>query len=304
MKGKWLLIIAIIGILTVTGLSLSLYFAFKPPPAVGIMITDDLGRTVYIDGIPQRVIALAPSAAEILFALGQGNKIVGVTDQCDYPEEARAKPKVGAFWDPSVEQIVALGPDLVLSHHKPELIPQLEEIGITVIVLRPEDIDGILHDVMLIGQVIGAEERAQSLVAGMEQRIQAVTSKVENAARPGVFYEGDCGFGIWTAGPGTFVNELISLAGGRNVGAMKEGYYKINNEVLLEANDAIDVIIWADMGGVPFASVANSLPWSGLTAVQTGKVYVLDPDLVNRPGPRIVDCLEEIARIIHPELFG
>jgi len=303
-KGKRFLIISIIGILAVTGLSLGLYFTFRAPPASGVIITDDLGRTVQISGIPDKVVSLSPGATEILFALGGGDKIVGVTNQCDYPEETGTKPKVGAYWDPSVEQIVALEPDLVLtSAYKPGLVSQLEQVGLTVVVLQPEDISGILRNVLLIGQVTGAEERAQSLVANMEQRIQAVTSMVENASKPGVFYEGDCSFAIWTAGSGTVQDELINLAGGWNVAAVKEGYYEISNEVLLGANDTIDIIIWADMVGVPFANVAGSLPWSGLTAVQTGKVYVVDPDLVNRPGPRIVDCLEEFARIIHPELF-
>ena len=304
MKGKRFLIISIIGILAVTGLSLGLYFTFRAPPASGVTIIDDLGRTVQISGITEKVVSLSPGATEILFALGGGDKIVGVTNQCDYPEEAKAKPKVGDYWDPSVEQIVALEPDLVLSEaHKRGLVSQLEQVGLTVIVIQPDDIEGILRDVLLIGRVTGAEKKAQSLVATMEQRIQAVMDKVENASKPGVFYEGDCSYGTWTAGSGTFQDELINLAGGWNVAAVKEGYYEISNEVLLGANDTIDIIIWADMVGVPFANVAGSLPWSGLTAVQTGKVYVVDPDLVNRPGPRIVDCLEEFARIIHPELF-
>ena len=304
MKGKRFLILSIIGILAVTGLSLGLYFAFKPAPASGVTITDDLGRTVNISSIPQKIISLAPVTTEIVFALDHGDKIVGVTNQCDYPQEAQTKPKVGDYWDPSVEEIVALGPDLVLTEaYKPGLVPQLEELGLTVVVLQPTDIDGILHNILLIGQVTDAEERAQSLVASMEQRIQAVTNEVKNASKPGVFYEGDCSYGIWTAGSGTFVDELITLAGGRNVGAIKEGYYEISNEVLLWANDAIDIIVWADMGGVSPDDVKGNLPWSGLTAMQTEKVYVVDPDLVNRPGPRIVDGLEELARIIHPELF-
>ena len=304
MKGKRFLIISIIGILAVAGLSLVLYFTFRAPADVGIAIADDLGRTVHINGIPQKIVSLPPSATEILFALDQGDRVVGVTNQCDYPEEAKTKPKVGDYWSPGVEQIVALAPDLVLvDGYEPGLASQLEEVGLAVIVLQPGDIDGILHDILLIGQVTGTEERAQTLVTGMEQRIQAITNKVANASRPGVFYEGDCSYGIWTAGSGTFVDELITLAGGRDVGAIREDYYEISNEVLVWADDAIDIIIWADMGGVSPDDVKGNLPWSELTAMQTGEVYVMDPDFVNRPGPRVVDCLEEFARIFHPELF-
>lgn len=304
MKGKWSLVLSILGILAVTGLALGLYFAFKTPATVGITITDDLGRTVHVNGIPQRIVSLSPATTEILFVLDQGDKVAGVTNQCDYPEGALAKPKVGDYWDPSVEQLVGLEPDLVLTEaYKPGLVSELEGVGLTVAVIQPRDIDGILHDILVIGQITGTEERAQALVASMEERMQVVASKVENVSRPGVFYEGDCSYGIWTAGSGTFQDELITLAGGRNVGAIKEGYYEISSEVLIWTNDAIDLIVWGDMGGVSPDDIEGVLPWNGLTTVQTGKVYVVDPDIVNRPGPRIVDCLEEFARVIHPELF-
>jgi len=304
MKRKRFIILSVVGILIVIGISLGLYFTFKAPLASGVTITDDLGRTVQVSSNLHKVVSLSPGATEILFALGVGDKIVGVTNQCDYPEEAKTKPKVGDYWDPSVEEIVALGPDLILAEaYKPGLVSQLEGVGLTVIVFQPEDISGILHDVLLIGQVTGTGKKAQSLVATMEQRIQAITSKMENAAKPGVFYEGDCSYGIWTAGLGTFQDELITLAGGRNVGATEEGYYEISDEVLLSINNTIDIIIWGDMGEVSPDDVKGELPWSGLTAMQTGKVHIIDPDLINRPGPRIIDCLEEFARIIHPELF-
>jgi iron complex transport system substrate-binding protein len=304
MKGKHFLSLSIIGILAVTALSLGLYFAFRAPTVRGLTVTDDLGRAVNIKGIPQKIVSLSPGTTEILFALDEGDKIVGVTNQCDYPEEAKTKPKIGDYWEPNIEQIVALGPDLVLTEaYKAGLVAQLEQVGLTVVVLEPRDIHGILCDILLMGQATGAGERAQRVVANAEQRIQVVTAKAEKASKLGVLYEGDSSYGIWTAGPGTFVDELITLAGGRNVGAIKEGYYEISDEVLLWANDAIDVIVWADMGGVSPDDMRGKLPWSGLAAMQAGKVYAIDPDLVNRPGPRIIDGLEKLASIIHPELF-
>jgi len=272
-----------------------------PTPIAG---NDDLDRAFELESVPQRIVSLSPGATEILFALDQGDKVVGVTNECDYPEEALGKQKVGDYWNLNIEQIVSLEPDLVLSEaYDTELAPRLEQVGLTVIVLQPEDIDGILLNILLVGRVIGAENKAQNLVADIEQRIQAVAARIENASRPGVFYEALCSQGLWTAGSGTFQDILINLAGGKNVGATEESYYELSIEVLLDANEDIDIIIWGDMAETPLESVVGNLPWSGLTAVQNGKVYYIDPDLTNRPGPRIVDCLEEFARVIHPELF-
>ena len=304
MKGKWFLTFSVIGILAVTGIFLGLYFTLKAPADTGITITDDLDRAVSINGVPQRIVSLSPGATEILFVLGQESKVVGVTNQCDYPEEARIKDKVGDYWSPSIERVVVLSPDLVLVEaYRPGLITQLEETGLVVVAFQPENIDSILNDIALIGQVVGVEKEAKALVSSMRQRIQAVVDKVVDTSKPGVFYEGDCSHAIWTAGSGTFQDELIAMAGGRNAGAISSGYYEISNEVFLGIDDDIDIIMWGDMVRVPFADVADKLPWSELTAVREGKVYVVDSDIINRAGPRIVDCLEEFARIIHPELF-
>lgn len=308
MKGKWPLILFIIGVLVITAIALGAYFGFKSPPAAGeiaIPVTDDLGRTVVIRNWPQRIVSLAPSSTEIVFALGLEDRVVGVTNQCDYPEEARTKSKVGDYWNPNVEVIMSLNPDLVLTDgYKPGLVSQLEGAGLTVIVLQPGDIDGIFYDIELVGRAAAKEQEAVKLITNMSKRIGAVTGKAKMAGtQPGVFYEGDCMYGIWTTGSGTFQDALITLAGGRNVAAVSESWYEITPEWLLDKDGEIDIIIWGDMGGVSPEDVKGDLPWSGLTAMQTGKVHVVDPDLVNRPGPRIVDCLEELARIIHPELF-
>lgn len=275
-------------------------------------VTDDLGREVYIGATSQKIVSLAPSITEILFALDAGDQVVGVTNQCDYPEEVAQKvaageiTRVGDYWGPGVETIVALAPDLVLTEgYEPDVVSQLEGAGLKVVIVRPGDIAGILKSITFVGKIIGKETEADQLVSEMKDRIISVATKVLAAAKPGIFYEGYCTLEgvVWTTGSGTFQDSLITLAGGRNVASAQNDFYEIGSESLTALNGDIEVIIWGDMGGVSPEDVEGQLPWSELTAMRTGKVYVIDPDLVNRAGPRIVDGLEQFAQIIHPELF-
>ena len=307
MKGKWLLIIAIIGILTVTGLSLSLYFAFKPSPAVGITITDDLGRTVYIDGIPQRIVSHVPSITETIFALGLGEKVVGVSDYCDYPEEAKSKPSIGNYFDPSIENIVALDPDLVLSDGHSESVKGLDSLGITYMVIDPKDMDGIFKDIELLGKITGTEKEAEKLIKDIQKRISYVIARVEDAPRPKVFYIIDAVDlnNPWTAGPGSFIGSLITIAGGENIGAEAlSPWAQFSIEQIVSSDP--EIIILPAKHGTSFTSpevLMEHPAWGETTAVKQGRIYFIDGDLVDRTGPRVVDGLEELARIIHPELF-
>ncbi len=271
------------------------------------LITDDLGRMVFIEDIPQRILSLAPSVTEILFALGLGDKVVGVTDYCDYPEEAKAKPKVGApFPGFSLETIVDLEPQLVLSVAG-TVLTQLENVGLTVVVLQPKDLSGVLRDIALVGGITGKEEEATALIDSMKERIVNIAVRAATVTeKPTVFYEIDASWNEnnpWTAGSNTFQGDLIDLAGGRNIAAGRSGWYELSMEEILDADP--DLIILEDYQfGVTPESVANRFTWKGLTAVKEGKVYpITDASLTSRQGPRIVDGLEEIARIIHPELF-
>jgi len=307
MKGKWLLIIAIIGILTVTGLSLSLYFAFKPPPAVGITITDDPGRTVYISGIPQRIVSHVPSITETIFALGLGERVVGVSDYCDYPEEAKSKPSIGSYFNPSIENIVALDPDLVLSDGHSESIKGLDSLGVTYMVIDPKDMDGIFKDIELLGKVTGTEKEAEKLIKDMQKRISYVIARVEDAPPPKVFYIIDAVdlSNPWTAGPGSFIDSLITIAGGENIGAEAlSPWAQFSIEQIVSSDP--EIIILPAKHGTSFTSpevLMEHPAWRETTAVKQGRIYFIDGDLVDRTGPRVVDGLEELARIIHPELF-
>lgn len=279
-----------------------------PTPKV-ITLTDDAGRTVEITRTPQRIISLAPSNTEILFALGLGNKIVGVTDFCDYPEEAKAIEKVGGL-EPNMEKIVALKPDLVLaiggSPAQVEKALEIEKLGLTVLVLEPADIEGIIANIELVGKATGAEKEASELVAEMHKRLNNIMAKTKAAkSKPKVFFELDATDPSkpYTPGPGSFIDALITLAGGSNIGASaKMQWAQLSTEEII-AQDP-EVIVLGDANYGVTAEMVKARPgWSVITAVKNGAIYPIDDVLVSRPGPRIMDGLEALAKIIHPELF-
>ena len=267
-------------------------------------ITDDLGRTVTIAETPQRIVSLAPSITEILFALELGDKVVGVTNRCNYPAEALDQPKVGDYFSTSLEAIVAQDPDIVFSDGHDPVGAQLEELEITMVVLQPQDIGGILGNIELVGEISSKEVEAEELVAEMEMRIGAVAAETAGAERPIVFYVIDATNPAtpWTVGPGSFIDALINLAGGENMVKVSKAYYQISLEEVVASDP--DIIIGTTSHGTAFIpDFANLSGWKEMGAVKNGEIYLVEDDLVSRPSPRIVEGLEEIAKIIHPELF-
>lgn len=280
-----------------------------PPTEVpSVTVVDDAQRTVEITGVPERIISLAPSNTEILFALGVGDKVVGVTDFCDYPEEAREIEKVGGV-ELNLEKIVDLEPDLVLyigGAAQLEKTQTMEDLGLTVLVLAPSDIEGIFANIELVGKATGAEDQAEELVAQLRRRMKEVTMKVAiSSYRPLVFYELDATDPTrpWTAGPGSFIDALIDMAGGFNLGgAAGMQWAQFSTEEII-AQDPKIIILGDANYGVTVESVAERPGWEVIAAVKAGAIYPIDDTLVSRPGPRIIDGLEELARIIHPEIF-
>lgn len=273
--------------------------------------TDDLGREISIEGIPQRIISLAPSNTEILFALGLGDRVVGVTEFCNHPEAAIAKPKIGGFSTVDIERIVALEPDLILasSVHETKAIPVLEEVGLTVVALAPKTLDRVLANIVLVGEVTGRSQEATQLVTSLRKRIKAITDKTDSlpeSQSPRVFYV------LWheplmTVGSEARIHELIVKAGGINIAQDLTGDYPtISLEAVILANP--QVIIAGSGHGTgedstfQFAKTERIL--EDTDARHNNRVYKIDADLPSRPGPRIVDALEELARLIHPEIFG
>jgi len=263
-------------------------------------VFDDLGRLVAINGTPHRIISLAPSNTEILFALGLGDKVVGVTDWCDYPPEAQQKEKVGGYSDPDIEKIVALNPDLILAGYgNPiELINGLEALGLTVFGIKTVDLDDLLNDIRRVGEITDKELEAQALTSEMENNIKAITDVTsELEERPRVFYLlwYDP---IWTAGSGTFIHELIEKAGGVNICQNLTGYPEISLEYVLASDPEIIITSqWC------YDWAVNATELASTNASQTGRIYTCNDDLVQRPGPRLVEGLQWFAHFIHPEIF-
>ncbi|HHY46946.1 MAG TPA: cobalamin-binding protein [Firmicutes bacterium] len=268
--------------------------------AFPVTIKDSTGNTVVIPSLPRRIISIAPSNTEILYALGAGDRVIGVTTACDYPPEARQKEKVGDV-NLNFEKIVSMRPDVVLgvASLQGAAIERLRRLGIPVVAVDPKTVDEVLGAIELVGRVVGADrERVQSLIkalVGRKERVLAATSRIPETARPRVFVE------IWheplmTAGPGTFVDEIIQLAGGKNI-AFDSGnpWPQFSEELLIERDPEIIVLTCHNL-----EQVMSEASWQGISAVKNRRVYEIDPDILVRPGPRLIDGLEVMARYIRP----
>jgi len=272
--------------------------------------TDGLGRMVTLSETPQRIISLAPSATEILYAVGAGAQMVGRDSFSNYPEEAKTLADVGgSMGSYSYEVVTSLNPDLVVAAeiNTPEQVKALEDLGLTVYyIANPASLEGLHAILQTIGQITGHAETAATLVNSLKTRVEVVAAKTATVTTtPLVFYEldGSEPSKPWTAGPGTFIDQLIAEAGGKNVGSVLSGSWaQISAEELLLQNPQIILLGDAAYGTTP-EQVAARAGWNTIDAVVNGKVYAFNDDLVSRPGPRLVDALEELSRFLHPELY-
>jgi iron complex transport system substrate-binding protein len=273
--------------------------------AASITVTDDARRAVILKNLPTRIVSLAPSNTEVLYALGLGDRVVGDTEYCDYPPEAKLKPRVGGFANIDLEKVVGLNPDLVVATniHAKTVVPELEKRGIIVVVVEPKNVDDVIAKIAFVGKITGASEMAAKLTAQIKMRIDAVAAKTATAkTKPRVFYEIDKS--LYTAGPGSFIDDMVTKAGGVNIAADAKGAYAQLSPEAIIAQDP-QVILLGDMNfGETPASVKARPGWSNISAVKNGRIIPLaDENLVSRPGPRIVDGLEMLARALYPELF-
>lgn len=274
-----------------------------------INLTDGLSRTVTLSAPAQRVVSLAPSNTEILFAVGAGAQVVGRDETSDYPPEALSLPTIGGYSGFNLEAIVTLHPDLVLAGgvNTPELVASLEQLGLTVYYLpNPFTLEEMYANLETIGKLTGRETETAALVESLKMRVAAVDEKILPLSYgPTVYYELDATEPTkpFTAGPGSFIDLLISRAGGINIGASLQGQWaQISLEQLVVANPAIIILGDAAYGETP-EKVAQRPGWGTLLAIQTGQVFPFDDNLVSRPGPRLVDGLEALARLLHPGVF-
>ena len=269
--------------------------------------TDGLNRSVKLQGTPRRIVSLAPSNTEILFAVGAGKQVVGRDSFSDFPADANPLKDIGGSMGKyDTEAIVALHPDLVLAGeiNPPELVNSLQQLGLNVYYLpNPTTLEGMYANLETVGQLSGHASQAAALAASLKKRVAAVDAAILPLnSRPSVYYELDATDPTkpYTAGPGTFVDLLISRAGGVNIGnRLTSQWAQISLEQVVVADPAF-IILGDSAYGVSPDSVNQRPGWSGLAAVQNNQVYPFDDNLVSRPGPRLVDGLEALAKLLHP----
>lgn len=272
-----------------------------------ISVVDDHGARVVLAKTPQRIIALAPNVVEILYALGLGSRVVGVSADSDYPAAATHKPVVLSYpAGANLEKIIALHPDLLIAAGiDAAYMPKLRSLRLPTIVLDPSTIAGILHDIVIAGTATGRAAAAETLARSLQARIDAVARRMRHVTtHPTVYYEIDYGkTGGYTYGAGSFGDALITMAGGANLGRSGAGAYPLlSPEKIIGLNPQV-IVLGNAAYGVTARSVRARPGFSAITAVRAGHIYPFDDSLVSRPGPRIVDGLEGLARLLHPEAF-
>ncbi|ADU51415.1 periplasmic binding protein [Thermaerobacter marianensis DSM 12885] len=269
--------------------------------------TDDAGRQVTLEARPERIISLAPSNTEILFAIGAGDRVVGVDSFSDFPAEVKDLPKLGGLTDTNYEQIVALKPDLALTIGGTEdQVKKLEELGIPVAVIQPKTVDEVLDRIQRIGELVDAQDGAARVVEDMRARIDAVRQRVAGIPaeqRVRVFYE------VWndplmTVGPGGFIHDVIVTAGGINVAeGTGQAWPQISLEEVVRQDPQVIVVPASLETSYKELKEKRRQGWEGITAVKEGRIYVIDDNLISRPGPRLVEGLEQLARWFYPDRF-
>ncbi len=268
-----------------------------------ISLLDDEGNELVLEKPVERVVSLAPSNTEIVFALGARDKLVGVTTYCDYPEEAKSKEKVGDFANPNVEKIISLKPEVVLATGgiQKGVVGRLEKAGIKVFVIDPRNFEQLFVDIEKVGEILGLKEKAEELTKSMRNKVKEIEEKTKDLPKPKVFFE-IYSQPLMTAGERTFIDDMIRISGGVNIGASAgEGFPQFSEEQLLKENPDVYIAVKGSMNNP--ADIKKRAGYKALKAVKEGRVYVVDDNLVTRPGPRLVDGLMEVARAIHPEAF-
>lgn len=268
--------------------------------------TDQLGRSVTVPDNPQRIVSLAPSITEIIYALGQEHRLAGVTRFSDFPAEASKLPKVGSFVRLDLERIVALKPDLCIAvkdGNPKAVVERIESLQVPVYVVNPRNLDSVMEAVIEIGVLLNAGKKAKSLVQDMRYRIQRVAFLVAKlSSRPRVFYQ--VGISpIVSAGSDTFIHELILLAGGENLAQGPTRYPRFSREQVLALSPEVFIITSMARGEV-FEGVKKEWSrWTSIPAVRDQRIFLVDSNLFDRQTPRLLDGLELLVRLIHPEIF-
>ncbi len=269
-----------------------------------ISFTDDSGKKFMLDKPAERVVSLAPSNTEIVYWLGAEDKLVGVTTYCDYPAAAKKKPKIGDFATPNIEKIAAQEPQVVLatSGLQDATVKSLAGLGIKVLVVDPVNMEGVMTGIRHVAEVLGVEGETADRIAGLERRVKAVRDGAAGLEERKTFFE-VYNQPLTTAGGGTLIDSMISDAGGRNVGAAAGSQFPQYSEEQLFNEDPYAYVAVKGAQADP-SDISKRAGYERLTAVRDGRVFVVEDNLFVRPGPRTVEGLEILAKIIHPEKFG
>ncbi len=301
--------IFILGIALIAVITLSIVFTLigHNNPDGPMTLSDGLERQVSLDGPAQKIVSLAPSNTEILYAVGAGSQVIARDNFSDYPAEASQLPGVGDAFGFNFEQIASLQPDLVLAAeiNSPEQVKGLEELNINVFYLKnPQDLNGLYANLEVVGKLTGHQDESAELVKSLKARVKAVEDAAKTVTtKPLVFYEldGTDPAKPWTSGPGTFLELLLNMAGGENAGKnLTSEWAQISQEELIITNP--EVILLGDAAyGMTAEAVAARPGWDSIRAVVNRKIFPFSDSLVSRPGPRMIEGLEELFKLIHPE---
>ena len=267
---------------------------------------DDLGRKVYLANPAQRIISLAPSVTEILFAVGLDSEVVGVTTFCDYPARAKLKPKIGSS-TPNLEAIMGLKPDLVVGNHnfiRPDALAKLEQLQVPVFLLSPNSVDDILAHISTVGRIVGHEKEARGVVHELRDRLSDLRRRMGSVKRVRVFYVVNSE-PLISVGSGSFIHQMLELAGGENiVGRTSTAYPKVSLEEVLRRDPEVLLFPVGTSEGIPEAEQQQWRKWTSLSAVSQNRLYQVKGEFVNRPGPRVIEGIEILAQLFHPGLFS
>ena len=301
----------LIGIVTVLSLTGAPTAHAQTAAGFPFSVADDSGFTTTFASAPQRIVSLNPGLTEITFALGHGDQLVAVDSYSNYPAEAKdVQPRLNTYPNPSIETIVSLQPDVVLSLADPDdSIAQLRQQGIPVLKILPKDFDATVEAIRTLGQLYGSPDAGEAVAADMLTRRDAVLSAVAGAPRPRVYEELDASEPDkpFAAGPNGYYGQLIDLAGGVNVfGDLPSDVGQVGAETIVERDPEVIILTDADLPFNPQTPelVAARPGWNTITAVRNKSIYAVSADLYSTPGPRLVQGLEDLARLLHPDRFA
>jgi len=286
-------------------LVLILLFPFTSYPAP-LQFKDEVGREVIFSFPPKRIISLAPNITEILFSLGLDEEIVGVSIHCNFPEKAKSKVRVGSYISIDFERIISIKPDLIIATgagNTRDMVERLGKLGFATYVIFPKNFNDILQSIGHIGKVVDREKEASALIEGMERQKQRVIELTQGLPRTKVFLQiGEAP--IVTVGKGSFADDLIRLAGGENIAGREKGMYpRLGMEEILKKSPEVILISSMNPRGDYQKVIQEWARWKMIPAVKNGRIHLINSDLIDRPSPRIIDGLEEIARLLHPGRF-